>query len=217
MYHSPLELSDGTFVWPGVTRSPKEFGRINGYYYENQRMPGAMNFVLRSRDRGRTWEGPYNVDGDNPTPSAMIYAKDNHPSEASVGETAKGRLICLVRSITSPWMWESWSDDGGVTWTPAARGPFGMWACSHIRRTQSGVLLIGGRHPGLAINASWDSGMTWKTFRIDTSFWANGRLYEIEPNVMMYLSTAKYTDPKVRAFLFRVTDERIEPIRVSGR
>lgn len=86
-----------------------------------------------------------------------------------------------------------------------------------VRRTDtSGVLLIGGRHPGLAINASWDNGMTWKAFRIDTTFWANGQLYEIEPNVMLYISTAKYSDPKVRIHMFRISDERIDPIRVSG-
>ncbi len=214
MFGGPTELIDGTLLWAGLTRSPESYGIVDGNFYENQQMPGAMNFVLRSTDGGTTWQGPFNTDGRNPS-QHMIYAKDNHPSEGSVGQTAEGRLVYFVRPITSPWMWESWSDDGGETWTPAARGPFPMWACSQVIRTASGVMLINGRHPAMAVRASWDSGMTWKAFRIDTTFWANGTLFEVEPNVVMSLSTAKYSDPKVRALLFRVTDDGLKPIPVQ--
>jgi hypothetical protein len=213
MYHSPFELTDGTFIWPGVARSPESFGVIDGTFYENQRRHGAMNFVLRSTDRGKTWTGPTDINGRNPNPGLMIYAKDNHPSEGSAGQAQDGRIVAFVRPITSPWIWESWSSDGGKTWTPSARGPFPMWACSHVRRTASGVLLIAGRHPGLAVRASWDNGMTWKAYRIDTTFWANGKLFEVEPDVVMYASTAKYSDPHVRVHLIRVGPEGLEPVR----
>ena len=87
-----------------------------------------------------------------------------------------------------------------------------MWACSHVIRTASGALLIAGRHPGLAVRVSYDNGLTWLCYRIDTTSWANGRLYEVEPNVVMYASTAKYSDTHVRAHLIRVTPTGLEPM-----
>jgi len=212
--YQPLELQDGTLLWFGVARSPHQLGLENGIYYEDNRLPGEMNFCLRSLDDGQSWSDPINTDGPNPSPQWWTYAKDEHVSEISAGETNEGRVLVLTRPIRSPWMWETWSDDAGQSWTPWARGAFPMWACSQIVRTASGVLLIGGRHPGLAIEASYDNGMTWQCYRIDTTSWANGVLYEVEPDLVMYASTAHYADPRVRAHLFRVTPEGLEPVRV---
>jgi len=111
-------------------------------------------------------------------------------------------------------MWETWSRDQGRTWAPASRGPFGMWACdSSMLCTASGALLIAGRHPGLAFQLSYDDGMTWECVRFDTTFWANGFTYEIEPDLVMYASTGKYGDPRVRIHLIRITPRGPEPVR----
>jgi len=79
--------------------------------------------------------------------------------------------------------------------------------------TASGALLIAGRHPGLAFQLSYDDGMTWECVRFDTTFWANGFTYEIEPDLVMYASTRKYGDPRVRIHLIRITPRGPEPVR----
>jgi hypothetical protein len=209
----PVELQDDTLLWFGVARTVNTVGTQGGIYYEDNRSPGEMNFCLRSSDGGARWSDPINTDGPNPTPSAWQYAKDNHVSEISGGETREGKVLAFVRSIISPWVWETWSEDGGQTWTPWSRGPFGLWANSQIVRTASGALLIGGRHPGLAVQASFDDGMSWHCYRIDTAFYANGQMYEVEPNVVLFMYSAKYSDTRIRAQLLRVTDHGLEPVR----
>jgi hypothetical protein len=64
--------------------------------------------------------------------------------------------------------------------------------------TASGALLIAGRHPGLAFQLSYDDGWTWKCCQFDTTFWANGFAYEIEPDrrkaIIRALATANKGD-----------------------
>ena len=56
---------------------------------------------------------------------------------------------------------KTWSEDEGRTWTPMARGAFPMYACTNAMiTTASGVVLVGGRFPGIAVQASFDDGMT---------------------------------------------------------
>jgi len=173
------------------------------------------DYCIRSTDGGRTWSAPVNLNGPKPEgfeDRGMI--KKHFGSEVSAAETREGKIVAFVRPFYEPVMWETWSVDGGQTWTPAHRGPFGMWACHNsMLRTASGALVIAGRHPGLAFNLSYDDGMTWRCYRFDTTFWANGFVCEIEPNVVMYASTAKYSDPHVRVHLFRITSEGPEPVR----
>ena len=134
----------------------------------------------------------------------------NVGSETSLAQTRDGKVLALVRE--DPVMWETWSHDGGQTWTPASRGAFGMWACTGAMcRTESGALFVAGRHPGLACQISYDDALTWDCYRFDTTFWANGCAKEIEPDLVMYASTAKYADPRVRVHLFRITPQGPQP------
>jgi hypothetical protein len=88
-------------------------------------------------------------------------------------------------------------------------------ATNSMTSTESGYLVIAGRHPGVGLQVSRDDGMTWQTTRIDTPFYANGFSLEVEPDVVLYIYDGKYSDPQVRAQLIRVTPERAEPVRVS--
>ena len=62
------------------------------------------------------------------------------------------------------------------------RGAFPNYASSLIC-TRSGTLVYAGRFPGLGLHTSRDGGMTWRSYRIDQAIWANGTVYEVEPDV----------------------------------
>ena len=216
-----VTLSDGTLLRFGyaVGGGPSVHGIIReeeGIRYWGPITKADFGFCIRSTDEGMTWSDPVNIDGANPTPGFFMLAKETG-SEVSAAETRHGRIVALIRSLTSPWMWETWSEDGGLTWSPAARGPFPMYAATNsMSSTASGTLLIAGRHPGVGVRTSYDDGMTWECTRIDTPFYANGFSYEVEPDVVLYIYNGKYSDPRVRAQLIRVTPLGIEPISVAN-
>ena len=207
-----LELRDGTLVWflyrhtnePSREKGPKE-----GIEY--------WSFCIRSTDGGRSWSEPIDLDGPKPEGFERYWMISKHfGSETCGAQTRDGRLVSFIRPLYEPVMWETWSEDGGQTWTPIHRGPFGNWACtSAMLTTASGVLFLAGRHPGLAAQISYDDGMTWTCYRFDTTFWANGMAVEIEPDLVMFVSTAKYSDPRPRVFLFRITPEGPVPERLT--
>ena len=205
-----IELKNGTLIWfmyrrttkPAEDRSPK-----NGITH--------WSYCIRSTDGGQTWSQPIDLDGPRPDGFDKGWMIPKHfGSETCAAETRDGKLVSFIRPYFDPVMWETWSSDGGQSWTPIHRGPFGNWACtSAMLATQSGVLFLAGRHPGLAAQISYDDGMTWTCYRFDTTFWANGFAAEIAPDVVMFASTAKYGDPKVRVHLFRMTPDGPVPQR----
>jgi hypothetical protein len=212
-----VELKDGTLLRFGYTVGV-EPGLHGGKEAQGRRFLGSIteadfSFCIRSSDGGQSWSGPVNIDGPNPSPGFVMDAKET-ASEVSAAQTRQGKILALIRPESSPWMWETWSEDGGETWTPAGRGPFPMYACTNaMSSTTSGALLIAGRHPGIAVQLSLDDGMTWQCTRIDTPFYANGETFEVAPNVVLYVYDGKYSDPFVRAQLLRVTSQGLEPVR----
>ena len=78
----------------------------------------------------------------------------------------------------------SWTWDNASTWEPVTRAP--LLVCAHADSavtTKSGVVMVAGRFPGLALMVSWDDAMSWEFYLIDTSgFAANGALVELEPD-----------------------------------
>ena len=51
---------------------------------------------------------------------------------------------------------------------------------------RSGVVLLGGRFPGIGVQVSRDGGMTWNFYQVDSAGWANGAMFEIEPDVVLF-------------------------------
>jgi hypothetical protein len=78
------------------------------------------------------------------------------------------------------------------------------------RATASGALVVGGRFPGLAIYVSRDNGMTWDTYQIDTELWAMGGMYEVEPDVVLWIYGS---GGRLRGQLIRITPDGVEPVR----
>ena len=87
-----------------------------------------------------------------------------------------------------------------------------MYGCGMIS-TQSGTLLIGGRFPGLAVQMSRDSGMTWNFHVIDNTAWANGAMFEVEPDLVLFLYGGRWSPPELRGQFLRVTPDGLEPVR----
>jgi hypothetical protein len=216
-----LELKDSTLLMFGYARMSAEHHIIRGrnYYLPKSAQPflnrvslSGMNLCLRSTDGGTTWTGPIDIDG--PPYDNRFWQIPRGPNEVSATQTQEGKIITLVRAYEPPSMWETWSEDGGQSWTPLMRGPFPMWACgSSMITTESGTLLIGGRFPGLAVQVSRDSGMTWNFYVIDNAIWANGAMFEVEPDLVLFLYGGLNSPQQLRGQFLRVTSTGLEPVR----
>jgi hypothetical protein len=207
-----LQLRDGTLVLFFSAVTARESTVIDGKSYYTPKVPGNVminnSTCIRSIDGGESWSAPINLDGG---PYQGHWMVKGMPSEISAVQTADGSVLSLARPFHSPWMWESWSNDSGQTWTPQTRGPFPMYACTRaIACTTSGAILIGGRFPGLAVQVSRDGGMTWTCYRVDTCGWANGAMIEVEPEVVAFLYGGK---SEIRGQLLKVTADDLIPLR----
>lgn len=217
LYGSILELKDGGLLAFGhcVPDNPGGVEVIlhQGIRYRPAPVPGQICFCLRSDDGGRTWSDPVNLDGANPRPDLWMSYNDQ-ASEVNAIETLDGEIVAFNRPGVSWAMWETRSRDGGRTWSPFASGPFLSYACAAPpRATASGSLVVGGRFPALAVRVSRDNGMTWETYRIDTEPWAMGGMFEVAPDVVLwvYASGAR----QLRAQHIRITPTGLEPLPVT--
>ncbi len=209
-----LQMKDGTLLLYGFTYTPSTSAVRGGRYFTSGSYLQGMNFCMRSTDGGNTWTGPYDLDGPPYDDDAWLMAKE--ALEVSMAETIGGRLMALIRPAKAQTMWESTSDDGGVTWTPLSHGPFPMYASvNSMVGTQSGALIIGGRFPGISLQVSHDGGMTWTFYTIDPgALWANGAMMEVEPDVVLYIyGGPDIPNVELRYQLFRVTATGLEPVQ----
>jgi len=170
-------------------------------------------FSCRSEDDGRTWSEPVNMDTPGFDAEGNQYEGNLDLTEPSAVQLANGRIMAFIRPIYSPWMWETWSDDGGVTWGPCVRGPFPGYAAPNMVRTASGALLIAHRLPWLTVHCSLDGGRTWQGTIIDNGGWSMGSMCEVEPDVVLHCYWDAY-ESLMRVQLIQVTPSGIEPVRV---
>ena len=205
-----VELRDGTLLLIGYGRTHYDKVFHRGRMHYHQSAPGYIGFSLRSTDAGETWSPPADLDGPPYHDNQCTLAKDLR-NEVAAAQTAEGNIITLARPHDSPTMWESWSYDGGRVWTPTARGAFPLYGGCPMLCTASGVLVIGGRFPGIALQYSRDNGMTWNFYQIDTGAWANGGICEVEPDVVLF-AYGRWNDPaQLNAQRIRVTPHGLEP------
>lgn len=204
--HGFLELNDGTLLAFQVCSVPGRGHDSSHNIWEWGTWANAA-YSIRSTDGGRTWSSPVPLNG----PPAIGQKYDLCECTSTV-QTREGKVLCLVRPIYSPWMWEIWSENGGESWGPATSGPFPCYAATALA-TSSGVLLVSGRMPGLGLYVSRDSGMTWQTYRIDTAgLWAMGAMYEVEPDLVLYVYMDTY-EGYMRGQYIRITPSGVEPDR----
>ncbi len=207
-----LELQDGTLLMFAYARTTAERSIIDGIMYYTLPVPEYVTICLRSTDAGQSWSAPVDLDGPPHAESQWMAAKDLR-NEIAAAQTRDGSIITLARPHYSPLMWESWSEDGGQTWTPTTRGPFPMYGGASMVCTTSGALIIGGRFPGIAVQVSHDDGMTWDCYMIDSAIWANGDIYEVAPDLVLFLYGGPDNPRELRGMFLRVTPDGLEPAR----
>ena len=116
--------------------------------------PLGASFVVRSKDRGRTWEKPVEAARLGGFPF----------SEPSVTETSAGKLLLMSREEITGFIYQSESEDGGLTWAPPRK--LDLWGCpTHCITLKDGrILIVYGRRRapyGIRASLSEDEGSTW--------------------------------------------------------
>ena len=204
-----IELDDGTIVGWLVSRVPGH-GNDSPFTIWEWVYGGCSAWSVRSTDEGLTWSAPAPLNG----PPAVGQKYDLVECLSNT-QTKEGKVLSLVRPVLSPWAWEVWSEDNAESWGPATSGPFPTYNCAMLpHATRSGALLIGGRMPALGLYVSHDSGMSWQCYRLDTVIWAGGVMFEVEPDVVLWVYMGEYDPiPDARAQFLRVTPDGLEQAR----
>ena len=135
---------------------------LTTFYYMTERDRRQRRLVLiRSTDQGRSWEEDGIIAAVKPSEAPWPWMGKEGPNEAALVRLPKGRLFCLFRTAGDGDLGETWSADGGKTWTaPVSAGIKGV--APHLRFLHDGVLACTtGRPAPLTIRFSSDEGKTW--------------------------------------------------------
>jgi len=206
-----VNLADGAMVLFGYGKVPIE-GCDSIYTWGGHHFQA---FVCRSTDDGRTWSAPVNIDNRGVDQDGKQIDGNMDLTEVCGVQMGNGNIMGLIRPMYSPWMWETWSKDSGVTWSACVCGPFPGYATPNMLRTKSGAVLVAHRQPTMTINCSRDDGHTWDNGTlIDGGLWCMGAMREVEPDVVLHVYWDSF-ESHMRAQLIRVMSDRLEPIRID--
>ena len=171
----------------------------------------CMGCSYRSTDDGRTWSGPIEIDNRGDDERGEHIGSSMDLTETCAAEVGDGLVLALTRPIYSPWMWETWSEDGGKTWGPCVRGPVPGYATPNMLCTSSGAVLVAHRVPTLTVHCSLDGGVTWGNgTMIDSGAWVMGAMIETEPDLVLYVYWETFDGP-MRAQFLRITPDGLKP------
>jgi hypothetical protein len=203
-----MNLRDGAMLLMGYGRNDTS-GEASGIYQWGSTHCQAC--CSRSDDGGLTWHPWINLDGTT-NPEGEHAGGSLDLTEICAAQTADGTVRALIRPIYSPWMWETWSEDGGRSWSSCVRGPFPGYATSNMLRTSSGKLVVAHRLPGCTVHVSHDDGLSWdEGTMIDSAIWVMGAMVEIEPDVVLYVYYDSF-ESLMRAQIMRVDTDGIHAV-----
>ena len=146
----------------------------------------AQPYCSLSNDRGMTWSEPVPMDDA----TLDLGAKPDSPcggfSETAVAQLPSGKIVAVARPYSSPFMWQTESDDGGKTWRQACYAPFSGAGGPTMVASDSGYLALIKRGPGAGLHFSADEGVNWDDgTMIDYPSVFNGAAIEVEPDVVL--------------------------------
>ncbi len=159
MVHAGIRLKDGTLLRPYSWDIPAD----KGIRFEGEKKMNLKSGVLISQDNGKNW-----------LPSRDIYAEPPRTGTLSTGGVAEpsivelnsGKLYMLLRTSDTH-HWESYSSDGGRTWTEPRRSKItGHNTPSAMVRLKDGrIVLVWNNSPDkrtpLEVAVSDDNAETW--------------------------------------------------------
>jgi hypothetical protein len=131
-----LELSDGELLIPLYKR--------------------GASFVMRSRDKGRTWKD-LAVVGNDPFGNVSF-------GEPTLCQAKSGKIICMMRPPSDRTLFQSESLDGGKTWSLPRQTDIWGFPANLLTLSDGRILLgYGYRRPPYGVRAciSEDEGKTW--------------------------------------------------------
>ena len=220
--NSITELRDGTLLamiyhnHEGLTdRIPNPSPMLLTWGLPSKGIGLGIGLATRSEDRGRTWSEPVFTDHAtrNPDERPGPYPCTDF-SENPSAQLPSGRIVTLARPNFAPFMWQSHSDDGGRSWSPACYAPFSGHGYPNLVATRSGYLAVIKRGQGTSINVSYDGGVNWDAgTTIDLFNWYNGDAIEVEPDVLLVAYHGLPTKPPIptRPSRFRLHLIRLSP------
>ena len=66
----------------------------------------------------------------------------------------------------------------------------------------------------MSVQVSRDGGMTWNFYQVDTATRANGAMFEIEPDVVLFIYGGRDSPEQLRFQIMRLTPTGMEPVKV---
>ena len=151
-------------VWWGNIKQQSDGALVAGvyptYYLDSNGkvMPGSVSFY-KSNDKGQSWD----ILGKIPFVNDGIADKlgDGCFEEPAFEILADGSFICVMRSGSTSPMYETYSTDGGKTWTtPEPFTPNGVKPM--LMRLKNNVLVLASGRPGVQLRFNLDGlGKEW--------------------------------------------------------
>lgn len=205
--NKPIVLANGHWLLP-VSLWTREWidGRFRDCFTELDNL--RMAHVFASSDQGRTWSRRGSVAYPNPQ-------FDEH----MLVQRRDGSLWMLARTCDS--IWESFSNDAGVSWSQPQRSAIDhIRTRFHIRRLRSGRLLLvkhgarvderTERRTHLTAFLSDDDGLSWRGgLLLDERYQVSYPDGTQAPDGMIYVSYDRNRDTDGEILLARFTEEDV--------
>lgn len=131
------------------------YGRRKKYFSDSRK---DELYFIRSEDDGQNWlVYPMFENGVNNLEVSGF-------NETAILETNSGSLIVLMRSVPEGNLWQSESNDGGLTWSTPIKTPMQGYPASLLKLKDNRLLAIYGRRRipmGIRATVSDDDGKSW--------------------------------------------------------
>ena len=182
------QLRDGTLLTALLrnTHRPAPVDNMGQGTWPTNWMP--QPYCTVSTDQGRSWSQPAPMDnaalqdGDPPDSPVADF------TETPIAELPSGRIIAMSRPCAAPFMWQTYSTDGGRTWQQACYAPFSGSGGPALVVTHSGYLVLVARCTGVGMHISTDEGANWTSgAMLDSPACFNGGMLEVEPDVVLVI------------------------------